>query len=62
MKFKALDYLLENGRKLTNVLEKISRIEIECTYKLSEMNKFLKQIDREIEKYQLEDKNILRLR
>ena len=46
MKFRALDYLLENGEKITATLEKISIIEIECTYKLSEMNKFLKEIDR----------------
>ena len=40
----------------------ISEIHIECTFKLSEMNKFLKEVDKEIDKYKIEDKTILQLR
>jgi hypothetical protein len=42
MKVRALDYFFFNGKRITSFLDKISNIEIECTYKLSEMNKFLK--------------------
>lgn len=62
MKFRALDYLLDNGRKINDILSVISSIEIECTCKLSEMNKFLKEVDREVDKYKIEDKIVLQLR
>lgn len=61
-KSRALDYLSRWGARITEILEKISTVEIECTYKLSEMNKFCKEIDREIEKYRLEDRVILELK
>ena len=62
MKFRALDYLLDNGGKINEILTVISNIEIESTCKLSEMNKFLKEVDREVDKYKIEDKIVLQLR
>jgi hypothetical protein len=61
-KLRALEYLSREGRRLAGLLEKIGGVEIECTYKLSEMNKFCKEVDREVEKYRLEDRQILALK
>ncbi len=62
MKMRALEWLAKEGRRLQALLEKIGGVEIECTYKLSEMNKFCKEVDREVEKYRLEDRQILALK
>lgn len=61
-KMRALEWLSREGRRLCALLEKIGGVEIECTYKLSEMNKFCKEVDREVEKYRLEDRQILALK
>lgn len=55
MKQKALEYYWKKEPYIEALLNKICNIEIENTYKLSEMNKFCKEIEKEIEKNKIED-------
>ena len=56
--------MFKNRKLINSLLEKISNFEIEdlIVLKLSELNKFLKEIDREIEKYNIKDKVINQLK
>ena len=58
METKVLEFSQENSEAINNLLEKISNCRIENVCKLTEMNKFFREIVREIERYKFDDKVI----
>ena len=64
MMFRGLEYMHQNGPVINALLEKVVSYPIDkvIVLKLSEMNKFVKEIDREIERYQIKDKVIDQLK
>lgn len=62
--FRALEYMHLHSARINSILEKIASYPVEkiIVLKLSEMNKFVKEIDKEIEKYQIKDKVIDQLK
>lgn len=62
--FRALEYMHVHSERINSILEKIASYPVEkiIVLKLSEMNKFVKEIDKEIEKYQIKDKVIDQLK